>query len=332
MMMASYFMFWLWFVWRIWCMLKIYVIGLVALAFQMISKHNKMPVHVDEDGLVAIVTGGASGIGLQITRILTTKNNMHVIIACRSREEARKAIDGIKSELSIARVEYMHLDLSSLASVREFVTEFHNRDLPLNLLINNAGVMFVPYSETTDGLEEHFQVNYFAHLTLTSLLLPLLKQSALDDQYSRVVNVSSVTHCAASYEDIQPNFAEVREYSPHAAYVASKLAIIMATYKLSEELKESKCKVTVNALHPGVINSDLYKHLHWSIKWVIDVIRMSFFKTTKEGAESVVYVALSPDLETMSGGYYDNCKVAKSSSISYSKALQDDLWDKFKSL
>ncbi|XP_046578746.1 dehydrogenase/reductase SDR family member on chromosome X-like [Haliotis rubra] len=309
---------------HIWSCLKLYLIGVYALLKELAEK-TVVPVFEDtSDGLVAIVTGGASGIGYQVTRKLALKN-VHVFIAGRSKQEADEAIAKIRAELSTVRVQFLHLDLASLTSVRSFVENFQHTGLPLHILINNAGVMLVPYSETEDGLETHFQVNYLSHLYLTSLLLNKLKASGKPDRCAHIINVSSVVHWVADATDIQPSHTSISSYSPHSAYASSKLAVIMSTYILSQLLKGDNSNVTANCLHPGVVNTNLYDNIHWSVRWVMDIMRHLFFKNAIEAANSVVFLALSPLVESHTGGYYDNCKVSQSKHCTYSKTCQYNL-------
>ncbi|KAJ8298115.1 hypothetical protein KUTeg_024646 [Tegillarca granosa] len=196
-----------------------------------------------------------------------------------------------------------------------------------NVHVIIAGVMFKPYTTTEDGLEYHFQVNYLGHLYLTSLLLDKLKQSGADNSFSRIINVSSVVHVLGSMNIetlVRPS--KCWGYSSHYAYAESKLAIVMSTYRLHHEFLLDKCPVTVNAIHPGVVNTDLYRYVHWSLKWLLDFLATLLYKTPEEGADGILYLALSSNLEGESGGYYDsNCK-HNSSTVSYNEDLQNDLW------
>lgn len=252
---------------------------------------------------VAIVTGGNRGIGLEVVKQLM-RLQMHVIMACRNPADCTSLLKELSFDYPDGKVEAMTLDLSSLSSVREFAKKFLATQLPLHLLVNNAGIMITPYSLTSDGFESQFQVNYLSHFLLSHLLLPKLKQTGSADQHARIVNVSS---CAAhpgiiNFKDLQSK----KYYSSYGCYAQSKLAQIMFTWSLQEELCAEGAFVTVSTLHPGVVCSDLYRHLKWF--QVAPVVAGMFFKTPVQGANAVVHAASSPSIEGIGGRYYLNCQ------------------------
>ena len=223
------------------------------------------------DGKVAVISGGNRGIGLETAVVLLAKG-CHVIIGCPLEEQntwfiaitiqnrARKM-----SRNGIGRLDIWYLDLLSLQSVREFAQRFRSSDVKdLHLLVNNAGVMFVPKQVTIDGFESHFQVNYLSHCLLTWSLLPVLIRSGQNcGQPSRIVNVSSSCHYARDLclNDLQSE----RSYSPFHSYCQSKLCQIMFTYSLNDWLLREGFGqyVTVNAVHPGVVYTQLYSNVWW---------------------------------------------------------------------
>jgi len=140
---------------------------------------------VDLSNKVVIITGANTGIGIETANSLASMNG-HIILACRDVSRGTAAVDAVKKASGNSKVEVMKLDLNSLQSVREFAKQFQAKNLPLHILINNAGVMWVPYGKTQDGFEMHFGVNHLGHFLLTNLLLDKLKQSR-----GRIVNVSS---------------------------------------------------------------------------------------------------------------------------------------------
>ncbi|OWF43787.1 dehydrogenase/reductase SDR family member on chromosome X-like [Mizuhopecten yessoensis] len=310
----------------LWALLKMYAVGTLALVRQILQRHKPAKDLRLHTGKVAIVTGGSGGIGFEVSKGLVAKN-VHVFIACKCVAEGRMAIDKIREEFPNAKVDFLELDLSSLVSVNTFVDNFLARGLPLHILINNAGVMFKPYQETEDQMEYHFQVNYLGHLYLTKLLLWKLCESGADNSYSRIINVSSIVQCVGciDIERLGETCIHWSQYSPHAAYADSKLAIVIATYSLDTKLRRDTSKVSINAVHPGIVNTPLYRHVHWGIKWLLDFVARLTYKTPVQGADGILFLALSDSLEGNSGGYYDNCSKVSSKGISYNTDLQERL-------
>ncbi|XP_052692828.1 dehydrogenase/reductase SDR family member on chromosome X-like isoform X2 [Crassostrea angulata] len=303
----------------IWSAIKIYTLGFFALLRQIIQKHKAAEVKL-HTGKVALVTGGTCGIGFHVSMGLVSKN-VHVVMAGHSIQKGEDAITRIREEYPNAKVDFLHLDLSSLKSVQTFVAKIKARGLKVHVLVNNAGIMFAPYKETVDELESHFQVNYLSHLYLTQALIGILEDSATEDCYARVINVSSIVHNVGSLslQSIGKRCSHCWEYSPHAAYANSKLYITLSTWYLSELFRQENQRVTVNAVHPGIVNTDLYKHVHPSIKWFLNLLAHFTYLTPSEGADTILYLALSPDVERESGWYYDNCQKHKTCQLSYSE-------------
>lgn len=275
------------------------------------------------NGKVAIVTGGNKGIGLETVRGLC-KAQMTVIIACRDTAEAERAIRKLKEELPQAEVEYMELDLGSLTSIRKFVTNFKKKRLPLHILVNNAGIMIPPYGTTEDGFELQLGVNHLGHFALTNLLLDDLIRSGSSVRCSRIVTLSSEAHIPGTinFDDLQSKCY----YSPYSGYSQSKLANILFTYELQKRLEERKSPVTANAVHPGVVNTDLFQHIPWIMRMPQNILAYFLFKTPQQGADNSIYVALSPELEGKGGRYFVNCQSTQSSDESYREDVQKRLW------
>ncbi|XP_010888471.3 retinol dehydrogenase 12 isoform X2 [Esox lucius] len=249
------------------------------------------------DGKTAIVTGANTGIGKATAKDLA-KRGARVILACRDIVKAELAVHDITREIKGANVEARKLDLADNKSICEFAENIYNTEKVLHLLINNAGVAACPYSTTVDGYEMQLGVNHLGHFFLTFLLLDLLKHSAP----SRVINVSSSAHAMGriNFEDLHSR----REYHPIKAYTQSKLANILFTRELSK--KTEGLGVTAYAVHPGVVNTELVRH----VKSPLEVMwkKFSYFlKTPEEGAYTVLYCSLTPVSELVSGGYYSDC-------------------------
>jgi NAD(P)-dependent dehydrogenase (short-subunit alcohol dehydrogenase family) len=197
-------------------------------------------------GRVAVVTGGNAGLGLQISRVLAGRG-AHVVLACRSVEKGEAAAASIGGDTAVVR-----LDLASLASVRSAAEEIRGRYPRLDLLINNAGVMDIPYQRTADGFELTLATNHLGHFALTGLVLDRL----LAAPGSRVVTMSSMAHLRGRVvvDDLQGE----RGYRPDAAYAQSKLANLLFTFELDRRLRTAGVQTSALAAHPGVVYTDLF--------------------------------------------------------------------------
>ena len=200
----------------------------------------------DLAGRVAVVTGGNAGLGLQIGRVLAGRG-AHVVLACRSVEKGKAAAASIGGDTAVVR-----LDLASLASVRSAAEEIRGRYSRLDLLINNAGVMDIPYQRTADGFELTLATNHLGHFALTGLVLDQL----LAAEGSRIVTMSSIAHLSGrvDFDDLQGE----RGYRPAAAYGQSKLANLLFTFELDRRLRAAGVQTSALAAHPGVVYTDLF--------------------------------------------------------------------------
>ena len=187
------------------------------------------------------------------------------------------------------------------------VNDIYNRFYRLDVLINNAGVYRTQRNLTQEGLEETFAINYVAPFLLTTLLIDLLKKGKL----SRIVNVvSQVQSNKLDFNDLQFEMG----YTGTKAYAKSKSALILFTYLLADKLKNTD--ITVNCLHPGVINTKLLRSAY-------GVYGDSLFK----GAKTLIYAAISPELENVSGKYFVNNRSQASKDFTYNKEIQKKLWE-----
>lgn len=210
----------------------------------------------DQTGKVAIVTGGNSGIGYETVRILAQRG-AHVILAARNAIKGEEAVAKILSENPSANVETQPLDLADLSSIGEFAGAFKERGIPLDFLINNAGIMAVPKGTTVDGFELQFGVNHLGHFALTGLLIAnLLTQSG-----GRIVNVASNAHRQGrlNFYDLQ----STHRYGRMRAYAQSKLANLVFTAELDRRLRRAKKDDTLSvAAHPGMAHSNIGSNLN----------------------------------------------------------------------
>jgi retinol dehydrogenase-12 len=287
----------------------------------------------DLTGKVAIVTGSSSGIGLETARVLSLAG-AKVILPCRTIAKANEAIDTIKQTVFEADLIPMQLDLSDLASVKSFVESFHNLNLPLHILINNAGLITGPLSFTKDGFEMQFGVNYLGHFYLTALLTDLLKSSAP----SRVVIVSS----SANYHFVSPqgiDFANLnieKGYDAAFAYGQSKLANILHAKELQRRLDTCHADVTVMSVHPGAVETRIARSASLSVIWqFIRSVRgctrllreVWNYKQVQIGASTSIYCAVSPDV--IKGEFYaDNAiNTSVANEQITNKEMARQLWE-----
>ncbi|XP_055707549.1 retinol dehydrogenase 13-like isoform X2 [Phlebotomus papatasi] len=254
------------------------------------------------EGKVVVITGANTGIGKE-TALELAKRKAHVYMACRDMEKCEQARTEIVLESKNKYVYCRECDLSSFDSIRKFVVNFqHERDR-LDILINNAGVMRCPRTVTKEGIEMQFGVNHIGHFLLTNLLLDTLKASAP----SRIVVVSSLAHVRGEINITDLN--SEKNYERGKAYNQSKLANVLFTRELAKKLQGTG--VTVNALHPGVVDTELMRHMSLFTSFfsglIVKPLMWPFFKSPKSGAQTTLYCALEPELEGVSGQYFSDC-------------------------
>ena len=218
----------------------------------MTWKTEHMPVL---GGRTAVVTGANSGIGFETARELV-RVGADVVLACRSPERGDDAARRIRDEIRDAAVEVMALDLASLDSIRTFARDFADRRDALHLLINNAGIMMCPYRTTEDGFEMQLGVNHLGHFALTGLLLEPLRR----DGRARVVTVSSGAHRMGRM-DFSDLMYDDGGYSPAGAYGRSKLANLLFAFELQRRLDQAGLPMQSMAVHPGVSETHLQRHI-----------------------------------------------------------------------
>ncbi|KAM9328685.1 polyprenol dehydrogenase isoform 2-T2 [Pholidichthys leucotaenia] len=306
-------------------LVRLYLCGLKVLIYQMFNRSFTLPVLPKQNGRVAIVTGGTRGMGFETARHLASLG-MHVVIAGNEREEGTAAVKKISEEGNKGTVEFVFVDMTSLKSVRQFFRTFRDRGLPLHVLVNNAGTMLIPERQTEDGFEYHFVLNYLSHFLLTNLLLDLLKRSGRQGFCSRIVTMSSATHYSGvlDMEDLNRR----THYSSHGAYAQSKLALVLFTYSLQEQLSAGGFPVTANAVDPGMVDTALYDNL-WTLAQLLKKpVAKILFRTPAEGASTAIYAAAASEMEGVGGCYLYNGKKTQSADLSYDSELQDELWKK----
>ncbi|KAH8410123.1 hypothetical protein KR009_006331 [Drosophila setifemur] len=287
-----------------------------AFGVKDLMQGRKFTAKTDEHGKVAIVTGANSGIGKETVRELA-RRGATVYMACRNMKKCEAARTEIVLETKNMFVHCRQCDLASQESIRHFVAAFKREQEQLHILINNAGVMRCPRSLTLDGIELHLGVNHMGHFLLTTLLLDLMKKSSP----SRIVNVSSLAHRRG-----QINFGDLnsdKSYDESKAYAQSKLANVLFTRELARRLEGTK--VTANALHPGVVDTDIKRHVGLA-ELFVKPLYWPFVKTPKNGAQTTLYVALDPELQKVSGQYFSECKLMDMSSNATDVQTAKWLW------
>jgi NAD(P)-dependent dehydrogenase (short-subunit alcohol dehydrogenase family) len=260
------------------------------------------------DGKTCLITGANSGMGKE-TALALAQMRATVVMVCRNKNKGEAARREVSKKTGNESVDLLLCDLSSLAEARGLAAEVRNRYGKLHVLVNNAGV-FRFSGRTADGFEPTFEVNYLAPFLLTNLLLELIKSSAP----SRIVNVSSVAHFSGHIDLAAIGKKETP--SGWGAYSTSKLALVMFTYELSRRLQGTG--VTANCLHPGGVATGIFR--------VPPALVRPFMKSAKEGAQTAIYLASSPEVENVSGKYFENKSAKKSSEESYDEEKARGLW------
>ncbi|KAK7270868.1 hypothetical protein RJT34_26359 [Clitoria ternatea] len=298
--------------------------------FSSSSTAEEVTHGIDGSGLTAIVTGTTHGIGTETARVLALRG-VHVIMAVRNVNAAKDVKEAILKEIPAAKVDIMELDLSSMASVRKFASEFNSNGLPLNILINNAGISATPLTMSKDNIELLFATNHIGHFLLTNLLLDTMKKTSHESKKEgRIVNVSSDGHQYTYPEGIL--FDKINDESSFEkwhAYGQSKLANILHAHELARRLKEEGVNITANSLHPGAVITNIYNP-EISGPVPTDLLKMLGkyeIKNVQQGAATTCYVALHPQVGGISGEYFSDNNVAKPSSMASDKDLAKKLWD-----
>ena len=252
-----------------------------------------------------LVTGATDGLGKRVALELAARGAT-VLLHGRNRDRMEAALEEMRRETGGEKLHSHLADLSSLGAVRKLAERILSNEERLDVLVNNAGVIVPERRESEDGYELTFAVNYLAHFLLTSLLLPLLRDSAP----ARIVNVASAGQSPVDFGDVMLE----RSYDGMRAYTTSKLAQIMFTFELAERLRGTG--VTVNALHPASL---------MDTKMVLETFGYSM-STVREGADATVRLAVSPDLEGVTSRYFDGQREARANRQAYDAQARKRLW------
>ncbi|MCP1133627.1 oxidoreductase [Paenibacillus polysaccharolyticus] len=278
----------------------------------------------DQQGKVIIVTGSTSGLGKEAVKTIAGKN-AKVIMAVRNVDKGKEVANELKKEIKHADIDVRKLDLANLSSIRAFANVMVENYDRLDILINNAGIMFPPYSKTVDGFENQFGTNHLGHFALTGLLMPLLKKT----EGSRIVVLSSLGHTMGKLDFEDLNW-EARKYDTQKAYGDSKLANLYFTYELARRLKREGDHPRITAAHPGWTATDLQRNSAF-----MSGMNRFFAQRVHMGVLPTLRAAF--DEEAKAGDFFGPSKlmnmrgypVAHSSNkLSYDEGIARELWQR----
>ena len=273
-------------------------------------------------GKICMVTGATSSIG-EVTARELARLGATVIVVGRNPEKSAITVNMIKQKTGNPNVEFILADLSSQKEIRSLVQQFRSRYQHLHVLVNNAGAVFTKRQESVDGIEMTFALNHLGYFLLTNLLLDILKASAP----SRILNVSTdVLHHKATrinFDDLQSR----KKYEFWKLYMETKFANLLFAFELAQRLKGTN--VTVNALCPGVLASNLgmnnkgFLILIWRL---IKPLAHLFMTSPEKGAQTIIYLASSSDVEGVTGEYFQENRIVESYKALYDEDSSRRLW------
>ena len=270
------------------------------------------------EGKTCLITGGSDGIGF-VAALELARLGAQVVIVGRNTVKTKDAVDRIINETGNHSVRYLLADLSSQGDVRRLAEQVKEQIPRLDVLLNNAGAIFLSNRRSVDGIEMTFALNHLGYFLLTTLLLDLLKDSAP----ARIVNVSSSSHGSPGKFRLE-ELPKPGSNGGYRAYGRSKLCNILFTYELARRLEGSD--VAVNTLHPGLVRTNIARNngvLGRVVNFFIGARGVAAIK----GAETLIYLASSPEVTGITGKYFVNCHSLPSSSLSYDTELAYGLWE-----
>jgi NAD(P)-dependent dehydrogenase (short-subunit alcohol dehydrogenase family) len=280
-----------------------------------------MAAQTDMGGKVVLVTGATNGIG-QAAAVALARQGATVIVAGRSQARAEDVVRNITAQGGSAQAALG--DLSLQADVRALAAQVLAKHDRLDVLLNNAGAIFDTRRESGDGIEMTFALNHLNYFLLTNLLLPLLKDTAARSGEARIVNVSSgayqIARSGLNFDDLQGR----ERYSGWMAYGRSKLANILFTRELARRLEGTG--VTANALAPGAVATGFAQNNSNLLSVLFRLVR-PFMKSPEQGAQTLVYLASSPEVRGISGRYFENSRAKDLSSVALDEAAARRLWE-----
>jgi NAD(P)-dependent dehydrogenase (short-subunit alcohol dehydrogenase family) len=271
---------------------------------------------------VCLITGATSGIG-RATAFELARRGSAVVVVGRNNEKCARTVEEIIRNTGNSSVDYLAADLSSQRDIHTLAQQFRSKYSRLNVLVNNAGTIAWNRQMSPDGIELTFALNHLGYFLLTNLLLDILRSSAP----SRIINVSSIAHMSADIDvdDVQ----NPKSYRARQAYGRSKLANLMFTYELARRLEGTG--VTVNALHPGLVATNLAANGRMPLGWISRPVFRSALavvgRNPTEGSKTVVYLATAEDVAGVTGRYFVDGVDVPSSAASYRTDTAGRLWE-----
>jgi len=272
----------------------------------------------DLSGKIIIVTGATAGIG-KVTALRLAEMGATVVGVGRNPAKCAAVSQEIRQLTGNPQVEFLVCDLALLAQVRGLADDFRKRHDRLDVLVNNAGGFFFRRQVTGEGIEMTFALNHLSYFLLTNLLLDLLHAAPS----ARIVNVSSQAHQSGAlhFDDLEMK----RGYNGWKAYAQSKLANVLFTYELARRMEDTR--VAVNALHPGFVATQFGHNNGLIVRLGIRLTQSLGGMTPEEGARTSVYLASSPEVDGVTGKYFVDCQLRRSSPASYDPGLAERLWE-----
>ncbi len=267
-----------------------------------------------------LLTGATSGIGLEAA-ITLAKEGHRVVMVGRDEAKTRQCVADVKQRSGSANVDSLPCDFTSQASIRALAQAYRAKYDRLDVLVNNAGSVFNERGLTTDGIENTFAVNHLGYFLLTNLLLDLVIKSAP----ARIVLVASTGHYRGTMDLTDLGF-EKGGYSIMGAYGRSKLGNVLMTRALARRLEGKG--VTVNALHPGVVATNIWGGAPGWAQPILAALKALFMITPAQGSKTITFLATAPEVEGQSGLYFEKNKVKTPSALARDEALGEQLWRK----
>ncbi len=270
-------------------------------------------------GKTVIITGANSGIG-KAAAIALARQGAHIVMVCRNPQKGEQAQKETITQSANHHIDLHLCDLSSQTQIRQLAQTIIGAYPTINVLLNNAGILMSEKQLSEDGIEMTFASNHLSYFLLTNLLLETINATP----HARIVNVSSGAHHFVRSVDFD-NLQAEKSFNMWQAYGLSKLGNILFTYELARRLP--KGGTTVNCLHPGVVKSNFGQKENdvWWVKYGFPLLK-PFIRTAEQGAETSIFLASSPEVEGVTGKYFDTKKSIKSSSISYDIQVAARFW------
>ena len=278
------------------------------------------------NGKRVLITGATNGIGMQAALELA-KMGAEVVIVGRAENKTRKVRSNLQALSGSSKIDMLVADLSSMDEIRRIAVEFRAKYDRLDVLLNNAGATFTEFQTSADGYEMTFALNHFSYYMLTNLLLGVLEWTAQVEGEARIANVSSSAHRnGVPREGLRlDNLRDRRGFSSFGSYGASKFANVLFTYELARRLEGSG--VTANVLHPGFVRTGFGHNTNSVMSTLIKVLQRLIGRSPQKGAETLVYLASSPEVRGISGNYWKDKRQQDSSPMSYDREQQRRLWE-----